>query len=350
MFRALLIALVLLSIGFPAMAQTSDAPKFPFEITAQPQVAKNAAPAAKRIDQVWRLPNGLEEYYLLLGMTTADKAWCDRISLEAQVRKSNARPGVQVIGWRDICLIEVANAQKNKELCRFVRGTTVDVLDGREFNENYCLEYMSSKSVGGLFSTDANHWLQVDPFKPKFLNAQAALKFLGFTDADLITTQQQGLYQTVTKASWEEFLLQRMLNPDMRKWVDPDKFNRLITRSLALPDYSKSPQPVDRFLRYTGTAVKTPADCYENPTSEFTCRMLECLSVRDIITCRAMGNTKEVLALRELFVEKCIAKHTNKSTGATNYFGPCRAEIDAPYNKIFKGAPETFLPYLDRRQ
>ncbi|TAH33153.1 MAG: hypothetical protein EYC62_07545 [Alphaproteobacteria bacterium] len=344
MVRIFSLFLVLLSLSGPVLAQTETKPQFPFPVVTVPAPAASQPSAPKRIDQVWRLPNGYEEYYILLARATADKNWCDRISLEAQVRKPDARPGVQVIGWRDICLIEVAGMTRNQDLCRFIRGTTVDALDGQEFNQNYCLQYVAAMANGSYISTRANHWLQIDPNKPKFLNAQAILKYVGFTEDDLVSTQKKGLYQMVNKFSWDEFLLQKMLNPEYKKMLDPEQFNRLVSRSLAFPDYSKSPQPVDRFLRYTGTAVKLPADCYENPTSEFTCRMLECLNVRDIITCRAIGNTQEVLALKELFINKC----TEKMTASTNAYAQCSAQINAPYNKIFKGSPETFLPYLNR--
>ncbi len=327
-----------------ASADTSDKPAFPFPVAPQPQTTQQNAKPKDRVlarnDRVWRLPNGYEEYYMLLAISTQSKKWCDRMSLESQIRKTDARPGVQVVGWRDICLIEVAAATNNPEICRFVRGTVVDGLDGTEFNSKYCVSAVQSGTY-----TSRLHWLQVNPNKPKFLNSQIVLKYLGFTENDLISQQKQGLYQTVNNSTWDEFLLGKLLDPAMKNRINPDQYQQMVNRSDALPDFSKNSYPADRYLRYTGTSVKLPADCYENPTSEFACRMLECLNVRDIVTCRAMADTKESIDLKNLFIEKCVQK---KGQSDSQSYLACKKEIEAPFNKIFLGPPETFLPYLNR--
>ncbi len=312
----------------------------------QTEVKSNQARSGEilqnRTGQIWRLPNGYEEYYMLLALNTNDKKWCDRISLESQIRKVDARPGVQVIRWRDICLIETARATGNRDYCRFVRGEYVDSLDGREFNPDYCLA-----RIGKNYSRAALHWLQQDPRKTKFMNAQSILKFMGFVEQDLVSTQQQGLYQYVFKSTWEEFLLNTMFTEQRELPEFSEKFDRLVDRSQFLPDFSANPQAVDRYLRYAGTTVKMPPDCYENPSAELTCRMLECLNVRDIVSCRAISNSKEIQDLQNLFLKKCDGDEIGK-----NKLTPedCRNQVGLLFQKIFTGPPETFLPYLPNVQ
>ncbi len=301
--------------------------------------------AAKRIEQVWRLPNGYEEYYMLLALNTGEKTWCERISGEAQIRKVDARPGVQVIGWRDLCNIEMAAKNNKIDYCRFVRGGVFDTLDGREFNQAYCEAYVGRMAENYRVELSANHWLLHDPYRPKMINAQAILKTLGFGEADLTRSHEQGLYQFTTRLSWEAFLLDEMLGqPKAGVTRDEKKFTKLKKRSTFLPDFSKRSVPADRFLRYGGTAVKMPANCYENPGSEFACRMLECLSWRDILSCRNISKTKEIQDLRGLFQGKCFEQNKDKN----NRDATCAQMVSEPFQRIFGGAPEIFLPYLVR--
>jgi hypothetical protein len=294
-------------------------------------------------EQVWRLPNGYEEFYMLLALQTGDKKWCDRLSLESQIRKVDARPGVQVVRWRDICLIEVAGASSNAEICRFVRGAKVDALDGSEIDDKYCRRWVA----GGVNYSNYNtrlHWLTRDPYKPLFLNPQAILQFLGFTENDLVSSEKRGFYNNVSQSTWNDFLFEYLFNPPKRDELWQGRFAQLINRSVYLPDFAANSMPVDRYLRYSGTAVQLPADCYENPAAEFTCRMLECLRVRDITACRTLKNSDEVVQLRDLFIDKCAAKKPDASAARAE----CEQQINLPYRKIFEGPPETFLPYISR--
>ena len=299
----------------------------------------------QRTDQVWRWPNGMEEYFMLLAIATGDKQWCDHMSLESQIRKADARPGVQVIAWRNICLIEVAKISKNPDFCRFVRPTFVDALDGGEFDAKYCVNYIDSSQYSA--SVRANHWLAFNPYKPNFLNAQQILTGMGFTEDDLVSQEKRGLYQTTTKSTWDEYLMNFIDGDSNRFRTRPgneEKFQFILKRSAYLPDYSKNSIPADRYLRYSGTSVKLPADCYENPTAEFTCRMLECLNVRDILSCRLMSKSQEVQNLYGLFMSKC----SEKNPVASGVNPACKQMVDMPYRKIFEGPPDTFLPYLNR--
>jgi hypothetical protein len=342
----------------PALAQVLPSPQnAPNPNFLEDQLTATPAPEAKpnrviqqRVDQVWRLPNGYEEFYMLLALTSGKKRWCDRMSLESQIRKIDARSGVQVIRYRDICLIEVAAKSANPELCRFVRPIKVDALNGSEFNESYCrqfaaLPYRSSSSSG---IGRALHWLDLNPYEPVFMNIAGILQFLGFSEKDLFSTKKMGLYETVSQSTWHDFLFQRLLNPTIQDAAKSKQWEQIFNRAVYLPDFAANAMPVDRYLRYTGTSVELPADCYENPTAEFTCRMLECLSLRDIVTCRALADTREIQDLRNLFIDKCMRNSAKISPaqGQTE----CVKTIDAPFNKIFKGPPETFLPYLPARR
>lgn len=358
-----ILALLLLLIPSLAVAQTdgyssslppdtgaSSRPVFPFPTgsgSASRPAGSGDTDKVKTNYEVWRHPNGLEEYYMLLALATNDKRWCDRISLESQLRKVDARPGVQVIGWRSVCLIEVARATQNASLCRWVRGINAGALNGQEFNENYCLA-MVQKPRGNRINFNENHWLQTNPYEPRLLNAQAILRNIGFQEADLLEVNRQGLYENVTKSTWSDFLMKKMLDPDAATYNlrDPAKFEILLKRSTYLPDFSSSSQPADRYLRYSGTLVKLPENCYENATSEFSCRMLECLNVRDLFACRAMADTQEIKNLKILFKSKCVQKEAQSNPDSAQFV--CDKQVDEPFQKIFEGPPETFLPYLNR--
>lgn len=344
--------LLLAFVGFLVFGQggvIASPPKAdPNFLLQQIPAAKKPASNERRIirplsEQVWRFPNGFEEFYMLLALRSSDKKWCDRISLESQLRKVDARAGLQVIRWRDICLIETAAGSKNAELCRFVRGTKVDVLDGSEFNEKYCRQWTQNANQATKYNNRL-HWLQRDPNRPLFLNAQAVLQFLGFTAEDLVRAEQRGFYTNVNQATWQEFLFDYLLFNDKPDALWQGRYAQLMNRAVYLPDFASSAMPVDRFLRYTGTAVQLPADCYENPAAEFTCRMLECLRVRDINACRLIKDSAEIMELRALFIDKCTAKSPNDNSAAAK----CQNEVDLPFRKVFFGPPETFLPYLNR--
>jgi hypothetical protein len=343
---------VILLFSFPALAAEAVSDPFasaqpkavPAAVlpTPAPEPVKSSKPT-QRYEQPWRLPNGIEEYYMLLALDTGNRQWCERMSPAAQLRKVDARVGVQVISWRDTCLIEVAVKTQNKELCRFVRGVYVDALNGKEFGNDYCLSYIQRAS--SQRRSEALHWLQRDPYKPLLINAPGILRSLGFSEDDLVDKHQQGLYQVIVKSTWEQFLLQRMLGQysnSQRQEGDQARYDKLVKRSLSLPEFSTVSPPVDRFLQYTGTAVKLPANCYENPTAEFSCRMLQCLSNKDLITCRSLSQTKEIMDLHTLFSKKCMEE---TKVNAEQF---CKAQVEDPFNKIFNGPPETFIPYLAR--
>lgn len=318
------------------------------EAPATKTPAQQTTPSRPRMQQPWRLPNGFEEYYMLLALHTKDRQWCDRMSIGAQIRKVDARAGVQVIPWRAICLIEVAALTKNKGVCKFVQGVTVDNLNGKEFNAQYCEATVAARALP-VPDFAENHWLETNPFSPKLINAQGILRSLGFSEKDLLSQEQQGLYQVVTRKSWDDFLIKVMLDS---RWVtnpnrpDPDKFNIMVKRSVNLPNFANGDAAADRFLQYTGTNVKLPANCYENPTSEFSCRMLQCLASTDLLTCRALAKSADTKALRDVYYGKCEA--ANKQLSRENIESVCKREVDDPYTKVFLGPPETFLPYLVR--
>lgn len=321
-------------MGFAGLAQAQN---LPLPEAASPVAAAPPPALPLRQDRSWRLPNGIEEFYLFLARDTGDRMWCERISTAAQRRKINARKGVQVIGWRETCYIEVAQKNRNAALCRGFRSYTVEGLDGSEFNEAYCATNAArGRGLEGL------HWLDNNAREPQLLDAQAILKSIGFNERNLLRQEEQGLYEVTVKESWDRFLFSLLGLRGLNEKRDENAYTLLLRRAKILPDMSRTNRPVDNLLRYTGAAVRLPANCYENPTSEFSCRMLECLNSSDLLTCRNLARAQEVVDLRLALEDKCNkAKQT--------YGDPqCKESVETPFRKVFYGPPETFLPYLSR--
>src|SRR5450759_833526 len=162
-------------------------------------------------------PNKFEWSYVGMAYDFALPALCYQISPKATLTAGFSSSGHQITYTRSECFLNVAIKTSNKDLCKEVKSISTLFLSGANVSPEACIEEIDRKSKSNLSTTPA---------------AELILKFLGYTDADLLTilTNLGIKYPTgaIDSFGYNHVYLNIKLSKDPRRVQEfKEKFRRL---------------------------------------------------------------------------------------------------------------------------